>query len=150
MDRVITNRLIAIDPGLKKCGVILVDKELRLVLEGKVVNSKSVIQLIDIWQRESEIDLIVMGNGTSSNNLTLEISKYFSIPINLSAEKDSTLRARNRYWELWPKPLYLRLIPKGLVVPPDNLDAIAALVLLEDYLKYKLDWTDKPNFKIWP
>ena len=150
MDRVITNRLIAIDPGLKKCGVILVDKELRLVLEGKVVNSKSVIQLIDIWQRESEIDLIVMGNGTSSNNLTLEISKYFSIPINLSAEKDSTLRARNRYWELWPKPFFLRLIPKGLVVPPDNLDAIAALVLLEDYLKYKLDWTDKPNFKIWP
>ncbi len=146
----IANRLISIDPGQNKCGVILVDKVLRLVLEGKVVNSNYLIKLIDEWQMQSRIDLIVIGNGTSSKKVTSEIKKYFSIPIKLSEEKNTTLRARNRYWELWPKTIFLRLIPKGLIIPSDNLDAIAALVLLEDYLKYKLDWPNKPSFKTWP
>ena len=146
----IAKRLVSIDPGRTKSGVILVDEGLRLVLEGKVVTSNSLVKLIDTWQMESRIDLIVIGNGTSSNYLTSEIKKYFSIPIKLTEEKNTTLRARNRYWELWPKTILLRLIPKGLVIPSDNLDAIAALVLLEDYLKYKLDWPSKPNFKIWP
>ena len=34
-----------------------------------------------------------------------------------------------------------------LHVKPKDLDAIAALVLLEDYLQREIKWPDKPNIK---
>lgn len=143
-------RLIAIDPGNSKCGLLLVDKELGIVIEGKVVKNTSVIDLINTWDKESSIDLIVLGNGTTSLYWKSEIKKKTSIPIKLFEEKNTTLRARNRYWELWPKNFFLRFLPKGMILPAENLDAIAALVLMEDYLDLKLNWPKKVSFKIWP
>tara|TARA_Y100001968_G_C19370035_1_gene724627 strand:- start:558 stop:995 length:438 start_codon:yes stop_codon:yes gene_type:complete len=144
------SKIISIDPGHKKCGIVLVDKELREVIDGKIVSRKSVIGLINYWNKKFKIDLIILGNGTSSNYWKLEIEKESFIPIKLFEEKNTTLRSRYRYWELWPKNIFLRLIPSGLIIPPENLDAIAALLILEDYLKIKFSWPQKSNFKIWP
>tara|TARA_Y100001968_G_scaffold70627_3_gene61812 strand:- start:11113 stop:11550 length:438 start_codon:yes stop_codon:yes gene_type:complete len=142
-------RLISIDPGRSKCGLLLADKELGLVLEGKVVDKNSVVKLINQWIEISFIDLIVMGNGTSSSFWKSKMEQEIAIPIHLIDEKDTTLRARKRYWELWPKKFFLRLLPAGLIIPSENLDAIAALVILEDYLGMKLRWPKKDSFKTW-
>ena len=142
-------RLISIDPGISKCGLLLADKELGLVLEGKVVDKNSVVKLINQWIEISFIDLIVMGNGTSSSFWKSKMEQEIAIPIHLIDEKDTTLRARKRYWELWPKKFFLRLLPAGLIIPSENLDAIAALVILEDYLGMKLRWPKKDSFKTW-
>ena len=144
------SKLISIDPGHKKCGIILVDKELGEVLDGKIVSKQSVIGLINHWHQKFNIELIVLGNGTSSNYWQLEIEKKFFIPIKLLEERNTTLRSRKRYWELWPKNFFLRLIPSGLIIPSENLDAIAALLILEDYLEIKFSWLQKSSFKIWP
>ena len=141
------SRLISLDPGLNKCGLLLVDKELRIVLDGRVVAKDAVINLINFWQDKYSIELILLGNGTSSNYWKLEIEKNTSVAIELFEEKNTTLRARSRYWELWPKSFFLSLIPSGLLVPSENLDAVAALVLLEDYLKIQFKWPYKKNFK---
>ena len=70
--------------------------------------------------------------------------------IEIVDEKGSTLRARTRYWELWPPGICLRWLPRGLIVPSVHLDAVAALVLLEDYSKKRLKWPGATDFKIWP
>tara|TARA_Y100001968_G_C19434210_1_gene758723 strand:- start:1451 stop:1888 length:438 start_codon:yes stop_codon:yes gene_type:complete len=142
--------LISIDPGKEKCGIILANKDLGVVLDGKVVHRNSVIELINLWRENYLVDLIVMGNGTTSSFWKSNIQEKVSTSIILFDEKNTTLRARNRYWELWEKNIFLKLIPNGLIIPNENLDAIAALILLEDYLKIKLKWAEKPNFKIWP
>ena len=69
-------------------------------------------------------------------------------PIEIVDERDSTLRARTRYWELWPPMNWQRWIPRGLLLPPNDLDAIAALLLLEDHLDKQLSWQELPSFRI--
>ncbi len=68
--------------------------------------------------------------------------------MHLVDESGTSLRARDRYWELWPLVGWRRWLPKGLIVPPDHLDAVAALILIEDYLNKQLQWPDSPNFRI--
>ena len=102
--------------------------------------------IISFWKINVPFDLVVMGNGTSSKDLVNLLEGLFTIQ--LVDEQGSTLRSRERYWELWPPKNLLSLLPRGLLIPPQPLDAIAALILLEDHLQRKLNWPDKPNFKI--
>ena len=44
----------------------------------------------------------------------------------------------------------MKLVPRGIILPPDNLDALAAMVLVEDYLNKTLTWNEKPSFKTLP
>ena len=141
-------RIVAIDPGNKKCGLLLADLDQELVLDGRVVDQSAVIDLIIAWRSEGDLDEIVLGNGTSSK-YWLGMLKDIA-PIQIVEEKGTTLRARNRYWELWPTEIWCRWLPKGLIIPPNHLDAVAALVLLEDHLCKKLKWRGSKNFKIWP
>ena len=142
--------LISIDPGNKKCGLVLADVDLKIVIDSKVAKRKYVLKLINLWRKENKIDLIILGNGTTSNILESVIKSKTSIPVIIVEEKNTTLRARERYWDIWPKNFLLSLLPNGMIIPPGNLDAVAALVLLEDYLTFKLNWFGKNNFKIWP
>tara|TARA_B100000579_G_C22822680_1_gene851494 strand:- start:638 stop:1075 length:438 start_codon:yes stop_codon:yes gene_type:complete len=142
--------IISIDPGNHKCGVILADKINKVIVDGRIVKTKYVTYLVDLWSQKYFIDLIIIGNGTSSNNLISNL-KNNKIPLKKVNEKNSTLLARDRYWEIWPKPMYLKFLPKGMIIPKEkNLDAIAALVLLENFMKYKFLWESDNKFKSWP
>ena len=133
--------LISIDPGQKKCGLLLVDLDKQIVLDGLVVDSNFVIDLVVQWSNKAEVKGIILGNGTTSKSWERRLKKI-ALPIEIVEEKGTTLRARSRYWEIWPPPIWLRWVPKGLLVPMKNLDAVAALILLEDHLNKKLEWSD--------
>ena len=139
---------IAIDPGNKKCGLLLADIDKGLVLDGRVVAHFAVIESIKHWESEGHLDGILLGNGTSSKSWYKKLKGL--APIQIVQERGTTLRARSRYWELWPPGIFLRLLPRGLILPSQCLDAVAALVLLEDHLNQKLHWPGPPSFKILP
>ncbi len=141
---------IAIDPGKDKCGVLLADETNYCVLKGYVVSKYSVLDLIYEWNKSYKVDLILLGNGTYSS-YWLDKLKISELPsIKLIDEYRTTLRARERYWQLWPPNCFLRWIPKGLILPSENLDAVAALIMMEDYLNKKLSWQKKDSFKTLP
>ena len=140
------NRLIAIDPGSKKCGLLLVDSDEGIVIDALVADHSVVIVVIRSWTSQDKIDRIILGNGTSSKYWFEKLKGFASIQ--LVEEKGTTLRSRERYWELWPPKSCLRWFPRGLLVPAKHLDAVAALVLLEDHLNKKLKWQGPKNFKI--
>ncbi len=142
------SRLLAIDPGRSKCGLVLVDLAEGLVLQGKVVKASLVIDVIKIWQKEKSLEEIVLGNGTSSSFWEDKLRGF--APLKVVEEQGTTLRARQRYWELWPPNDWLKWLPRGLFLPPHDLDAVAALVLLEDYLDRKFIWNGSPLFRIEP
>ena len=84
-------RLVAVDPGRNKCGLVLADTATNAVLEGKVVAATAVLDLIKHWQNQAPLEGILIGNGTSSEywqNLLLHIA-----PLNVVAVSYTHLRA---------------------------------------------------------
>ena len=142
--------VISIDPGSKKCGMVLAEISSLSITEAKVVSFSHVIKLIKIWEEKVKIDFLILGNGTGSKYWQDEISNTTNLKVKLIDERNTTLRARERYWEIWPKKYYLKFIPNGLLIPRENLDALAALILLEDHIKLKFTWKTYKDFKIWP
>lgn len=133
------SRLAGVDPGRSKCGLVLVDTESLQVLSGAVVICEQVLDRLSDWQVAGGLDGIVLGDGTGS---AAWLPKLRSLaPVQQVNEYGTTVRARRRYWELWPPRGWQRLIPRGLLIPPEELDAIAALVMVEDSLGTPCRWS---------
>ena len=145
------SRLVALDPGRSKCGLVLIDSKHNRVLEGMVVPPEAVMAWVDHWHKQLSLGQIIVGNGTSSSQWIRAFNGFANVQA--VDEHGTTLRARERYWDLWPAKGWQRLLPKGLRLPPNELDAIAALVMAEDHLKQRCSWLGPPpNFslKTWP
>ena len=144
------NYYISIDPGTDKCGLLLADMESGKVIEAGISSLKKFSDLVSMWYEDYEILNIIIGDGTNSKYVEDQLKLKNFCNIHFVNEEGSTLRARFRYWEIWPPNCLIRWLPKEILFPPDNLDAIVALILLEDFLKYTFTWPDKLDIKIWP
>ena len=132
------SRIVSVDPGRNKCGLVLVDCDRDCVIEGHVVATEAVLDTLQCWRRDAPIEFLVLGNGTASNSLRDQLPD--DLPVKVVDERGTTLQARKRYWQLWPPRGWRRLMPQGLLVPPSELDAIAALVILESELGREILW----------
>tara|TARA_Y100001968_G_C19257609_1_gene667592 strand:+ start:501 stop:938 length:438 start_codon:yes stop_codon:yes gene_type:complete len=141
---------ISIDPGNKKCGLLLANFESGKVIEAGISSLNNAFDLISIWSEDYKINKIIIGDGTNSKYIANKLKKKKIFNFKYVNEKGSTLRARFRYWEIWPPNYFISLLPKELLFPPSNLDAIVALILLEDFLDYTFIWPENVEIKIWP
>ena len=146
-------RVVALDPGRSKCGLLLADTATNTVLQGRVIPSTEVLDQLRAWMEEAQgtsaqIDELVIGDGTSSTIWQQHLPS--SLKVRVVDETRTTRRARERYWQLWPSRGWKRLLPAGLRIPSGDLDAIAALVILEDYLDRPLQWPGPDPLKTGP
>ena len=141
---------ISIDPGKKKCGLLLANIQSGKVIEAGIASLNKCYDLVSFWNDNYNIIKIIIGDGTNCKYIKNELKRKNIFDINYVNEKGSTLRARFRYWEIWPPNYFIRWLPKEILFPPENLDAIVALILLEDFLKISLNWPEKVDIKIWP
>ena len=141
---------ISIDPGKKKCGLLLANIKSGKVIEAGISSLNKFSDLVSLWNENYNIKNIIIGDGTNCKYIKNELKRKNLFDINYVNEKGSTLRARFRYWEIWPPNYFIRWLPKEILFPPENLDAIVALILLEDFLKISLNWPEKVDIKIWP
>ena len=130
-----TLKILGFDPGRDKCGVAIADDRGKVYYHEVVDASDAIATLNSLSQRFS-IALFVMGNQTTSGQWKqrLEHELLLSIPIIMVDERNSTLEARDRYWEMYPPQGLMRLIPQGMRVPPRPVDDIVAILLIERYL----------------
>ena len=56
------SKIISIDPGNQKCGLLLADLSESMVISGKTVKRSYVIKLINLWKNHNYIDLILLGS----------------------------------------------------------------------------------------
>tara|TARA_Y100001968_G_scaffold331616_1_gene386858 strand:+ start:739 stop:1176 length:438 start_codon:yes stop_codon:yes gene_type:complete len=140
---------ISIDPGKKKCGLLLADIKSGNVVEAGISSLSRLSELVALWNQNHVINKIVIGNGTNCKFIESELKQKNIYNLNYVNERGSTLRARFRYWEIWPPNYFLRLLPKEILFPPENLDAIVALILLEEFLNYRLTWPQSVHIRIW-
>ncbi|MEA1940397.1 MAG: Holliday junction resolvase RuvX [Candidatus Caldatribacteriota bacterium] len=130
--------ILAIDPGTKKCGYAVVDAKLKLKLK-KVVSTKDLIVDIKEISHTYSIDKVVLGDGTNYKIIEAIIKEKFpQLNIELADEKFSTLKARKRYFELYPPQGIFKFIPLSLRIPPCDYDDIVAVLLAENYFESKI------------
>lgn len=127
--------ILGFDPGRDKCGLALVNNN-KQILYNKVIPSEDSIEIINNLISQYKPFKLVMGNQTTSKQWKRRLidNLNLSIDIILVNEKNSTVEARKKYWEMYPPQGLTKLIPKGLRIPPRPVDDIVALILIDRYL----------------
>lgn len=127
--------ILGFDPGRDKCGLALVSND-KQILYNEVINSQDSIEIINDLIIKYKPFKLVMGNQTTSKQWKQRLidNLILSIDIVLVDEKNSTVEARQKYWEIYPPEGLTKLIPKGLRIPPRPVDDIVALILIDRYL----------------
>lgn len=127
--------ILGLDPGRDKCGLAIINCDQQIV-EHQIVDSSQTITVIETLVENYGVDLIVIGDGTTSENWQLQIKSSLNQEIKVITvnEANSTVEARDRYWKIYPPRGLHRFIPRGLRVPPRPVDDIVAIILIERYL----------------
>ena len=142
------SRVLSIDPGISKCGVILADIREKKVYEAEVISSHLLLKYVrKKYQNEKNLQ-ILLGSGTSSKNYISDLNKLVSNLI-IAEEKNSTYRAKQRYFEIFPLKGLKNILPREIFILNKNLDALAALIIMEDYFKCKFDVSENIETKTW-
>ncbi len=142
------SRVITIDPGKSKCGLVLAEINEKKVYRAIIIASELLENYVRNLINTQDISQIIIGNGTTSREIREKLY-FFKNEIITFEEKNTTFRAKARYFELFPISGLKFLIPREVFVFNKNLDAISALIILEDYCKMKFTLNQNIDFKTW-
>ena len=141
-------RVITIDPGKSKCGLVLAEISEKKVYRAIIVRSTFLENYVRELITTEDISRIIIGNGTTSREIREKLN-FFKKEIIIFDEKNTTFRAKERYFELFPISGLKFLMPREFFILNKNLDAISALIILEDYCKMKFTLNQNIDFKTW-
>lgn len=141
-------RVITIDPGKSKCGLVIAEISEKKVYKAIILKSELLENYVRNLINAEDISQIIIGNGTTSREIREKLY-FFKKEIITFEEKNTTFRAKARYFELFPINGLKSLIPREVFILNKNLDAISALIILEDYCKTKFTLNQNIDFKTW-
>ena len=141
-------RVITIDPGKSKCGLVLAEKSEKKVYKAIILKSELLENYVRNLITTEDISQIIIGNGTTSREIREKLY-FFKKEIITFEEKNTTYRAKERYFELFPISGLMFLMPREVFILNKHLDAISALIILEDYCKMKFTLNQDIDFKTW-
>lgn len=126
---------LGFDPGRDKCGMAVLETN-HCVHYHEVILSDDVTEKLASLCQQFPIEQLIMGNQTTAKQWKAQLEKMLlrPIPITMVDERNSSVEARDRYWQMYPPQGLTRLIPQGLRVPPRPIDDIVAILLIERYL----------------
>ena len=117
------------------------------VYEAIILKSELLENYVRTLIAAEDISQIIIGNGTTSREIKEKLY-YFKKEIITFEEKNTTYRAKARYFELFPINGLKFLMPREVFILNKNLDAISALIILEDYFKTKFTLNQNIKFKL--
>ena len=141
-------KLISIDPGKCKCGLVLVDFLEKKVDQAIVLNTEFLPIYVKNLNASENISKVIMGNGTTSRQ-NIEKLDFIRNNLIIVEEKNTTLRAKKRYFEIFPTKGLKSFLPKEIFIMNKNLDALSALIILEDYCNHKFTLSENIDIKTW-
>ena len=142
------SRVITIDPGRSKCGLVLAEISEKKVYKAIILKSELLGNYVRNLITAEEISQIIIGNGTTNREIREKLD-FFKKEIITFEEKNTTYRAKARYFELFPISGLKFLVPREVFILNKNLDAISALIILDDYCKMKFTLNQNLDFKTW-
>ena len=141
-------KVVTIDPGKSKCGLVLAEISEKKVYKAIILKSELLENYVRHLIAAEDISQIIIGNGTTSREIREKLY-FFKKEIITFEEKNTTYRAKARYFELFPISGLKFLMPREVFILNKNLDAISALIILEDYCKTKFTLNQNIDFKTW-
>ena len=141
-------KVISIDPGKCKCGLVLIDINKKKDDQAVVLNTELLQKYLKNLKSVGNISKIIIGNGTKSSEIKEKLV-FLKKEIITVEEKNTTYRAKERYFELFPISGLKFLIPREVFILNKNLDAISALIISEDYYDMKFNFNKTIDFKTW-
>ena len=142
------SKLISIDPGKFKCGLVLAELRYKKVQKAIIIKSELLEDYVRNLNNFEDISKIIIGNGTTSRSIREKLD-FFKKEIITFEEKNTTYRSKARYFELFPISGLKFFIPREIFLLNKNLDAISALIILEDYCKMKFTFNQNIDIKTW-
>ena len=141
-------KVITIDPGKSKCGLVLAEISEKKVYKAIILKSELLENYVRNLIAAEDISQIIIGNGTTSREIREKLY-FFKKEIITFEEKNTTYRAKARYFELFPISGLKFLMPREVFILNKNLDAISALIILEDFCKKKFTLNQNIDIKTW-
>ena len=141
-------KLISIDPGKCKCGLVLVDLHQKKVDQAIVLNTEFLPNYVKNLKSSENISKVIIGNGTTSRQ-NIKKLEFLKNDLIIVEEKNTTFRAKKRYFELFPTRGLKTFLPKEIFLMNKNLDAVSALIILEDYCNDKFIFSEDIDIKTW-
>jgi len=141
-------KLISIDPGKCKCGLVLVDINTKKIEKAIVLNTEFLPNYVKTLHSFENISKVVIGNGTTCKE-NIDKLKFIKKDLIIFEEKNTTFRAKKRFFELFPIRGLKFFLPKEFFLMNKNLDAISALIILEDYCNDKFTLSSDVDLKTW-
>lgn len=127
-------KYLGIDPGRSKTGLALVDAA-GSILALHIAHTEHIEVELSAFAGKEQLAGIIMGDGTNSKAIGQAVSKVFTaVPLALVGEAHSTEEARSLYWQVNPPRGWRKLVPLGMLVPSEPLDAYAAVVQVKRWL----------------
>jgi RNase H-fold protein (predicted Holliday junction resolvase) len=126
--------VLGLDPGTRKCGyAVLTSLDAAPSLLGIAPLGELSATLQGLFERFS-IEVVAIGHGTNASVVCAAVTAL-GFPFVLVDERETTLRARSRFFADHPPRGWKRLIPRGMLVPDRPIDDYAALLIAERYLR---------------
>jgi hypothetical protein len=124
--------VLAIDPGREKHGIAVVRADLVCVARA-VVSHSDLVPIVTRLRETHHPARLVVGGGTGHKEVLRRLSEA-GLVAEVVPERDTTRRARARYFAENPPAGLRRWLPLGLLVPPVPIDDYAALLIAENTL----------------
>ena len=141
-------KMISIDPGKCKCGLVLVDLTQKKVDQAIVIDTEFLPKYLKTLNTFENISKVLIGNGTTCKQ-NIEKLEPIKQDLIIVEEKNTTFRAKKRYFELFPIRGLKKFLPKEIFIINKNLDAVSALIILEDYCNDKFTLSEDIDTKTW-
>jgi RNase H-fold protein (predicted Holliday junction resolvase) len=126
--------LLGVDPGTRKCGFAVLERLGAPPLALGIVPLDGFSARLAALCAEWPIEMVAIGEGTNAAVVTAAVQQA-GLPFSLVDERETTLRARARFFIDHPPRGWRRLVPRGMLLPPRPIDDYAALLIAERYLQ---------------
>jgi RNase H-fold protein (predicted Holliday junction resolvase) len=126
--------LLGVDPGTRKCGYAILDGKGAQPLALGIVPLAEFDACLAALCADYTFEMVAVGEGTNASVITAAVAAA-GLPFTLVDERETTLRARSRYFNDHPPRGWRRLVPRGMLLPERPIDDYAALLIAERYLQ---------------
>ena len=126
--------ILGIDPGTRKCGYALIQAPLLPPLAQGIVEAEKFASCLLELTRQYDIRAVALGGGTHTQEIAALV-RTTGLPLTVVDERETTLRARARYFQAHPPRGWKRFVPRGMLLPPCPIDDFAALLIAERFLE---------------
>jgi len=121
--------ILGVDPGTGKCGLALVEASGEVSFRA-VVALEALPEEVRRLAASHTFSCVALGSKTGSERVKglLEIALP-GVRLEAVPEHRTTEEGRELYWKYHPPRGWRRLMPRGMLVPPEPVDGYAAEIL---------------------